>query len=128
MRGETVPQNVIYRVKPTRDELVKIYKYIMAVKRVSIDKLFMKFNTQSMNYFKLRIALDAFNELGLIKLIASRQEVHMVEVTKRVDLSKSTVLNKIYSLSYKSKKHKKRLEIYSKSSQFFRIILCYQNE
>ncbi len=98
MRGEIVPQNVIYRVKPTRDELVKIYKFIMSVKRVSIDKLFMKFNTQSMNYFKLRIALDAFNELGLIKLIASRQEVHMVEVSKRVDLSKSTVLNKIYSL------------------------------
>lgn len=97
-RGEAVPQNVIHRVKPTRDELVRIYKYIMAVKRVSIDKLFMKFNSQSMNYFKLRIALDAFNEMGLIKLIASRQEVHMVEVSKRVDLSKSTVLKKIYSL------------------------------
>ncbi len=97
-RGESVPQNVIHRVKPTRDELVRIYKYIMAVKRVSIDKLFMKFNSQSMNYFKLRIALDAFNEMGLIKLIASRQEVHMVEVSKRVDLSKSTVLKNIYSL------------------------------
>lgn len=97
-RGESVPQNVIHRVKPTRDELVRIYKYIMAVKRVSIDKLFMKLNSQSMNYFKLRIALDAFNEMGLIKLIASRQEVHMVEVSKRVDLSKSTVLKKIYSL------------------------------
>lgn len=97
-RGEPIPQNVIHRIKPSRDELVKIYKYIMAVKRVSIDKLFMKFNTQSMNYFKLRIALDAFNELGLIRLIASRQEVHMVEVSKRVDLSQSTVLNKIYSI------------------------------
>ena len=97
-RGEAVPQNVIHRVKPTRDELVRIYKYIMALKRVSIDKLFMKFNSQSMNYFKLRIALDAFNEMGLIKLIASRQEVHMVEVSKRVDLSKSTVLKNIYSL------------------------------
>lgn len=97
-RGEPVPQNVVHRVKPSRDELVKLYKYIMAIKCVSIDKLFMKFNTQSMNYFKLRICLDAFNELGLIKLSASRQEVHIVEVSKRVDLSKSTVLNKIYSL------------------------------
>lgn len=97
-RGEAVPQNVIHRVKPTRDELVKIYKYIMAIKRVSIDKLFMKFNTQSMNYFKLRICLDAFDELGLIKYTASRQEVHMVEVSKKADLSKSAVLNKIYSL------------------------------
>ena len=97
-RGEPVPQNVIHRVKPTRDELVRIYKYIMAVKRVSIDKLFMKFNTQSMNYFKLRICLDAFNEMGLIRLIASRQEVHIVEVSKKVDLSQSTVLNNIYSL------------------------------
>lgn len=97
-RGEAVSQNVIHRVKPTRDELVRIYKYIMAIRRVSIDKLFMKFNTQSMNYFKLRIALDAFDELGLIKLIASRQEVHIAEVSKKVDLSKSTVLKKIYSL------------------------------
>ena len=97
-RGEPVPQNVIHRVKPTRDELVRIYKYIMAIKRVSIDKLFMKFNTQSMNYFKLRICLDAFNEMGLIRLIASRQEVHIVEVSKKVDLSQSTVLNNIYSL------------------------------
>lgn len=70
----------------------------MAIKRVSIDKLFMKFNTQSMNYFKLRICLDAFNEMGLIRLIASRQEVHIVEVSKKVDLSRSTVLNNIYSL------------------------------
>ena len=97
-RGEPVPVNVVHRVKPSRDELVRIYKYIKAIKRVSIDKLFMKFNTQSMNYFKLRICLDAFNELGLIKLIASRQEVHIVEVSKKVDLSESTVLNKIYSL------------------------------
>ena len=97
-RGEAVPQNVIHRVKPTRNELVRIYKYIMAVRRVSIDKLFMKFNSQSMNYFKLRIALDAFNEMGLIKLIASRQAVHIVEVSKRVDLSESTVLKNIYSL------------------------------
>lgn len=97
-RGELIPQNVIHRIKPTRDELVRIYKYIMAIKRVSIDKLFMKFNTQSMNYFKLRICLDAFNELGLIKLIASRQEVHIVEVSKKVDLNQSTVLNKIYSI------------------------------
>ena len=97
-RGEPVPQNVIHRVKPTRDELVRIYKYIMAIKRVSIDKLFMKFNTQSMNYFKLRVCLDAFNELGLIKLIASRQEVHIIEVSKKVDLNQSTVLNEIYSI------------------------------
>lgn len=97
-RGEEVPQNVIHRVKPTRDELVKIYKYIKAIKCVSIDKLFMKFNTQSMNYFKLRICLDAFSELGLIKLIESRQEVCIVEVYKKVDLAKSVVLNKIYSL------------------------------
>lgn len=97
-RGEAVPQNVIHRVKPTRDELVKIYKYIKAIRRVSIDKLFMKFNTQSMNYFKLRICLDTFSELGLIKIIESRQEVHIVEVSKKADLAKSEVLNKIYSL------------------------------
>ena len=97
-RGEGVPRNVIHRIKPSRDELVRIYKYIMAIKRVSIDKLFMKFNTQSMNYFKLRICLDAFNELGLIKFIASRQVVQVVEVLKKVDLSQSTVLNDIYSL------------------------------
>ncbi len=97
-RGEAVPQNVIHRVKPSRDELVKIYKYIMAVKCVSIDKLFMKFNSPSMNYFKLRICLDAFSELGLIKLSASEQTVHIIEVSRRVDLNNSTVLNKIYSL------------------------------
>lgn len=97
-RGEEVPQNIKHRVVPNRDELIRIYKYIKSVQKIAIDKMYMRFISDSMNYFKLRVIIDIFDELGLVRYIPATQQVKYVEVSKKLDLDDSKVLKNIKSL------------------------------
>ncbi len=40
MRGEQLPASFIRKIIPTRQELIGVYKYISAVKNITLDNLF----------------------------------------------------------------------------------------
>lgn len=95
MRGEMLPLAFLRKINPVRDELVNIYKYIKAVGEVSVDRLYMKMLSPSMNYCKLRLCIDAFAEQGLVKFIPSAQKIKILAATKRVEIDNSPVLTKL---------------------------------
>lgn len=88
MLGETLPQNFINKIVPDRSELVELYKYISAVKRIGLDILYMRFEGK-MNYCKLRLCIDVLCEIDLLSFNAVSGEVFFRNVTERKDLSDS---------------------------------------
>lgn len=92
MRNEVLPPAFLRKINPVREELVKIYKYIKSVGEVSVDRLYMKMLSPSMNYCKLRLCIDVFADLGLVKFVPSLQKVKILPVNKKVDLDSSTIL------------------------------------
>lgn len=93
MRGEILPMAFLQKINPTREELVNIYKYIKTVGEVSVDRLYMKMIGPNMNYCKLKLCIDAFAELGLIKFVPSVQKIKIIPVIEKVDLNNSKILN-----------------------------------
>lgn len=83
----------LQKINPTREEFVSIYKYIKTVGEVSVDRLYMKMIGSNMNYCKLKLCIDAFAELGLIKFVPSVQKIKIIPVTEKVDLNSSKILN-----------------------------------
>ncbi|MGN0601294.1 MAG: single-stranded-DNA-specific exonuclease RecJ [Oscillospiraceae bacterium] len=94
-RGERLPISFLNKINPDRQELVKVYKTIMSLGEVSFDRLYMKLLNPSMNYCKLKLCVDAFSELGLVKFIPSSQKVVIMPVKTRVDIESSEVLKKL---------------------------------
>ena len=95
MRGETLPPAYVKKMIPTRDELVKVYKYINSVKSTSVDHMFMKIGDDSMNYCKMRICMDIFKDKELIDYKPATMKLSACEVKSRVDLEQSPTLVKL---------------------------------
>lgn len=95
--GEGVDSALKARVVPTRDELAKIYTSIPENEKKT-DRLFFEVMSDDINYFKLKIAIDAFEELGLIKNDRCHDTVSRLPAVKKVNLNNSEVLQKIKAL------------------------------
>ncbi len=95
MRGEKLPSAYIQKMIPSRDELIKVYKYINSVKATTADHIFMNLNDDSMNYCKLRICIDIFKDKGLVEYSCATGKVNACEVKSRVDLEQSQTLVKL---------------------------------
>ena len=95
MRGETLPPAYVKKMIPTRDELIKVYKYINSVKSTSVDHMFMKIGDDSMNYCKMRICMDIFKDKELIDYKPATMKLSACEVKSRVDLEQSPTLVKL---------------------------------
>ncbi|MGN1114283.1 MAG: single-stranded-DNA-specific exonuclease RecJ [Oscillospiraceae bacterium] len=97
MRDCPLPLAYLKKMNPNRQELVKIYKTILETNMgsVTFDRLYMKLMSTDMNYGKLKIAIDAFNELGLIKFIPSEQRIVIQSIKERVDINSAEVLVKL---------------------------------
>ena len=93
--GENLPLAFMKKINPSRQELVKIYKTISALGEVTLDRLYMKLISPDMNYCKLKLAVDAFEELGLVKFIPSMQTISILPVKQKVDMESSKVLIKL---------------------------------
>ena len=96
-RGVDLPPAYLKRMYPERAELVNTYKLIAAAKEISLDELYFKTNSQSMNYCQLRFIIDAFAETGLVEFFASKQTVKLLPVTGKVDLEAAKVLTDLKS-------------------------------
>lgn len=95
MRGETLPPAYVKKMIPTREELIKVYKYINSVKSTSVDHMFMKIGDDSMNYCKMRICMDIFKDKELIDYKPATMKLSACEVKSRVDLEQSPTLVKL---------------------------------
>lgn len=96
-RGISLPKAFLKRMYPERAELVNTYKLIAAAKEISLDDLYFRTNSQSMNYCKLRFIIDAFAETGLVEFLASKQTVRILPVNGKVDLEAANVLRELKS-------------------------------
>lgn len=91
-RGEQLDNSYLRAMTPKRVELVTVYKTVQELKSAKFDRLYFSLIGKNINYAKMRISLDIFEELGLIKISASRQTVTALKATKKVDLEDSYIL------------------------------------
>ena len=96
MRGEELPKNYYPSMYPSREEAVKVYKAIPE-NGISLDRLYIILTDKSINYCKFRFAIEAFRELGLVKMNASDFGVSRVKVSAKTDLYSAPVLEKLRS-------------------------------
>lgn len=94
-RGEHLEVSYLRAMTPEREELVAVYKTVVAYKSIKYDKLYAVLSKNNINYAKMRICLDVFEDLGLVELSASNQTVNALKATKRVDLDDSYILQSL---------------------------------
>jgi len=98
-RKESLDKKFIERIVPSREDLVSVYKFLMGYKeKINIDSLFTKLTSDSMNYCKLRLCLDIFSELELIRTDIITENIEFIPPTKKVDLESSKILQEMRCL------------------------------
>lgn len=93
-RGERLPREYYQAMCPDHPELVMIYREI-AKKPVAREDLAPVVMRGNMNYCKLLLALDIFQELGLITYDPVTGIAECIPVTQKADLDSSEILRKI---------------------------------
>lgn len=93
-RNEPLPDAFYQRICPSRDELIPIYKRLFTG-NFNADTLYMKLHSDSLNYCKMRLCLDIFEELGLVKTNPFSQEITAVRNAPKADLDDSPILKKL---------------------------------
>lgn len=96
IRNEELPEGYYKRMCPDRNELVKVYSAI-GEKPIMLMPLFIKTDPKLINYCKLRICLDIFGELGLIRYDYSVSEVSRAKVKEKANLENSKILRGLRS-------------------------------
>ncbi|MCD8327590.1 MAG: single-stranded-DNA-specific exonuclease RecJ [Ruminococcus sp.] len=94
-RGEELDKAYLKALTPDRRELVAVYKAIGKIKNVNYDRLYLSLRNENINYAKMRVCLDIFEEKGLATLLASKQAVTLNKATERVDLESSHILQSL---------------------------------
>ncbi|MEG0693931.1 MAG: DHHA1 domain-containing protein, partial [Oscillospiraceae bacterium] len=96
-RFEDVSKNIIAHSTPTRNEIATVYKLLKANNGYNndIDCLYLQLLASGLNYCKLRIILDILDEVGLIVLSPSLNHITICEVSKKVDLNASLLLQRL---------------------------------
>jgi single-stranded-DNA-specific exonuclease len=85
-------------MKPSREEMVYIYKVLQAAGEISLDDLFMRLANPVFNYCKLRLIADVFCEAGLARLDPSTQRVSLIPVKAKADLEATATMQRLDSL------------------------------
>ena len=98
-RGETLESSFIKKVTPDRQELIEVFKAVQAAGSINADKLYYSFDPKVMNYCKLRICIDIFEELGLCTFRAGSGTVIMRPIKSRADLEASQILRRLRELA-----------------------------
>ena len=93
-RGEPLPQTYYRAMYPDRAALTAVYRAVPE-KGIRMERLIQQMYTQDINYCKMRIALDALSELGLVRLSVTGTEAVRLPVGQRADLGTSRVLREL---------------------------------
>jgi len=99
IKNEQVAQNIIAISVPTREEIGKIYKYLKASDGYNgdIESLYIKINSNNLNYCKMRVIIDILDEIGVISLSPTQDNIKLND--KKADLNSSLLYNKLNELS-----------------------------
>jgi len=92
MLGEGVAAVLKPRIIPSREELAVVYKSLSDAP-MHIDTLFMRLNSDAMNYCKLRLCLDILSELGLVHINAPYGTAQLLPVKGKANLESSKILS-----------------------------------
>lgn len=98
MRGEIIDNKLIQRIIPARDELAQIYKALPKSRFISCDAVYSGLDTEQINYCKFRLALNIFEELGLLEINKFQDCLKLSQEQKKVQLDNSIILSKLNSL------------------------------
>ncbi len=93
-RGEALPDNYYKKICPDRNELIPVYKAV-SIGKNSLETLYMRLVSENMNYCKLNICADIFEELGLVKINRFTQEISVINGAQKADLNKSKILQQL---------------------------------
>ncbi|MCD7823684.1 MAG: single-stranded-DNA-specific exonuclease RecJ [Oscillospiraceae bacterium] len=94
-RGEELPLEILKKGRPSREELVSIYKYASGLKApFAVANLSCRLG---INCFKLSVAVDAFCETGLSRT-AENGYIELTSPKARVDIESSVTLHRLDSL------------------------------
>ncbi len=94
-RGEDLPLEILKKGRPSREELVLIYKYAFGLKAsFTVTNLSPRLG---INCFKLSVAVDAFCETGLFRN-AENGYIELTSPKTRVDIESSKTLQRLDSL------------------------------
>lgn len=97
-RGERINAAVLPHMLPDRNELAAVYTHIPKSGKTSFDAVFGEVCSETLNYCKFRIALDAFTELGLIKTDICSEIIELVPASGKVDLMDSQILSELKNM------------------------------
>ncbi len=90
-RGEKLPPAYYSKICPDRGELIPVYKRIFAG-QYDTDGLYAAISGETMNFCKLKICVDIFCELGLVKFNPFTDEVRVVKGAPKADIETSPTL------------------------------------
>lgn len=97
MREEEIPKKFLERINPSREDLVEIYKTISAYGKISYDNLFMRVG-EKFNYAKIRLCIDIFKDVGLVKCNDVLQQVEILKVSEKKDVTTSSTYCKLQQM------------------------------
>lgn len=93
-RGQELPTAFYKKICPEREELVGVYKKL-AAGRYSVDTLYTELASDSMNYCKLCICTDIFEELGFIGINRFTGEITLNRGAGKMSLDNSEILTEL---------------------------------
>ena len=97
-RGDRLTPEEAEKLLPGREEFAVVYRYLKANGgyKHSFDTLLYRLRSD-VGYGKLRVILEAMNELGLIRIFEGMYdfEIKMCEVGGKVDLNTSVIIQKL---------------------------------
>ena len=98
-RDEIPDRKILERIIPSREELINIYKFVSQIKnQIQVDYAFSCVTSETMNYCKLRLCLDVFEECGFVKYDCLTDEISFIPPTKKIDIENSHILKKLRCL------------------------------
>jgi len=97
-RGDKITSEEAKTIIPNREDFAVVYRYLRANGgyKYSFDTLLYRLRSD-VGSGKLRVILEAMNELGLIRIFEGMYdfEIKMCEVEGKVDLTASVIINKL---------------------------------
>lgn len=98
-RGEGAEKALIPRIVPERNELAAIYRAIPQTQDTAADSVYFSVCSDDINYCKFRLAVDIFEELGLISADRYSDTVRRLPAENKVNLDDSRLLAELKQLA-----------------------------
>ncbi len=95
-RGEGAEKALLPRIVPDRKDLAAVYRAVPE-KGTDFDSAYFAVGSDSLNYCKFRLALDIFEELGLIETDIYSETAKRLPAAQKADLDSSKILNELKS-------------------------------